>query len=120
VRFQQTLNSIDKIVDIRDMSEGIVGYNQISLTPLSHQLLCKACSKEVGYGRYTLLFGELGDICSWFDSDCRHSKRPEMLQKIAVIASSTTKLSVPSASRSLIISQYAFACATHDVEYDDK
>src|SRR5712664_1489908 len=83
---QEHLHSANEVIDVRHVCEHVVTEQQIGGPVLGEDFPGRLDAKKLDDGWDTLLYGRLGHVCRWFDSQGRNTLHNEMLKQVAVIA----------------------------------
>src|SRR5579862_2179871 len=85
-RRQQDFHASDEIIHIRDLSESVIGQNQISVPAATHHLVCGCCAEELDQSWNSLVYRHLSHIDGRLDPQTRNVFLDEILQQITVVA----------------------------------
>ena len=83
---EQGFQAGDEVVRVWHMGEDVIAEDQVGLTFLASEILCKIVPEKF-YKRFDSFFTcDLGDVRSWLDAERGNFGRVELLQEISIVA----------------------------------
>jgi len=101
VRLKENLHPSDKIVEVWDLGQDIVSYNEISLTLFCTELMRRRRTEEGDYRGDPLGEGSLSYIGGGFDSQGKNPSLNEVLEQIAIVACNLNDMAMATKAKAL-------------------
>ncbi|MCY1415355.1 hypothetical protein D9M71_308340 [compost metagenome] len=100
-RFEQCGKALEKIIDVRDMGQHIVGRHQVRRPTVVAQLTGTVAAEKHFANVQALFPGGLGGAAGWLDTQARDFALGEVLQQVAVVGSDLHDPAVPVEAKTL-------------------